>query len=73
MHKGPVAPQSLDFLKAPIFEIDVVIVCNRIDSDYANILHIGKEAFHKVASDEAGGASNEDGLALKIDIIFQHD
>ena len=73
MHKGPVAAKSLDFLKAPIFEIDVVIVCNRIDSDYTNILHIGKETFHKIASDEAGGASNEDRLALKIYIIFQQD
>ena len=73
MYKRPVTAQSLDFLQAAIFEVYVVIVCNRIDSDYTNILYIGKEAFHKVASDEAGGASNEDGLALKIDIIFQHD
>ena len=73
VYKRPVTAQSLDFLQAAIFEIDVVIVCNRIDSDNTDILYIGKEAFHKVASDEAGGACNEDGLALKIDIIFQHD
>ena len=73
MYKRPVTAKSFDFLQAPIFEIDVVIVCNRIDSDYTNILYIGKETFHKIASDEAGSACNEDGLALKIDIIFQHD
>ena len=70
--EGPVALQRLYLLQAFILDVDIIVVGDAVDADYLDVLDIMEQALDEVAADEAGGACDEDGLALEGYIIFYH-
>ena len=70
--EGPVALQRLYLLQAFILDVDIIVVGDAVDADYLDVLDIMEQALNKVAADKAGGACDEDGLALEGYIIFYH-
>ena len=70
--KGPVALQRLYLLQAFILDVDIVVVGDAVDADHLDVLDIMEQALDEVATDKAGGACDEDGLALEGYIIFYH-
>ena len=72
MNKCPVAMQSLYFLQTLILDVNIIVVCNRIDTDNLDVLDIAEESLDEVATDKAGSARHEDGFALEIYVILYH-
>lgn len=70
--EGPVALQRLYLLQAFILDVDIVVVGDAVDAYHLDVLNIMEQALDEVAADEAGGACDEDGLALEGYIIFYH-
>ena len=70
--EGPVALQRLYLLQAFILDVDIVVVGDAVDADYLDVLDIMEQALYKVAADKAGGACDEDGLALEGYVVFYH-
>lgn len=70
--EGPVALQRLYLLQAFIFDVDIIVVGDAVDADYLDVLDIMEQALDEVAANKAGGACDEDGLALEGYIIFYH-
>ena len=72
VYKSPVPFQSLYFFQTFILDVDIIVIGNRINTYHFNVLYIMKKTFNEVAADKAGGACDEDGLALEDYIIFYH-
>ena len=72
LDKGPVAPEGFDFPQPFVFDIYIVIIRDRVDSDDSDVPDIGKQSFDQVGSDETGGAGHENGLSIKSHILLQH-
>ena len=70
--EGPVALQRFYLLQAFILDVDIVVVGDAVNADYLDVLDIMEQALDEVAADKAGGACDEDGLALEGYIIFYH-
>ena len=70
--EGPVALQRFYLLQTFILDVDIVIVGDAIDADHLDVLDIMEQALDEIAADKAGGACDEDGLALEGYIIFYH-
>ena len=70
--KCPVTMQSLYFFQTLILDVDIVVVGNRIDSNYLDVLDIMEESFDEIAADKASSARHKDGLSFEIYIIFYH-
>ena len=72
MNKCPVAMQSLYFLQTLILDVNIIVVCNRIDTDNLDVLDIAEESLDEVAADKANSACHKDGLSFEIYIIIYH-
>lgn len=70
--EGPVALQRLYLLQAFILDVDIIVVGDAVDADHLDVLDIMEQALYKVAADKAGGACDEDGLALEGYVVFYH-
>ena len=70
--EGPVALQRLYLLQTFILDVGIVVVGDAVNTDHLDVLDIMEQALDEVAADEAGGACDEDGLALEGYIIFYH-
>lgn len=70
--EGPVALQRLYLLQAFNLDVDIVIVGDAVDADYLDVPDFLEQALDEVAADKAGGACDEDGLALEGYVIFYH-
>ena len=72
MDKSPIPMQGFDFFQTLTLDVDIVVICNRIDTDNLDVLDIVKESLDEVAADKAGSARHKDGLSFEIYIIFYH-
>ena len=72
MNKCPVAMQSLYFLQTLILDVNIIVVCNRIDTDNLDVLDIAEESLDEVAADKASSTCHKDGFALEIYVILYH-
>lgn len=70
--EGPIALQRFYLLQTFIFDVDIVVVGDAIDADHLDVLDIMEQALDEVAADKAGGACDEDGLALEGYVVFYH-
>lgn len=70
--KCPIPMQGFDFFQTLTLDVDIVVICNRIDTDNLDVLDIVKESLDEVAADKAGSARHKDGLSFEIYIIFYH-
>ena len=70
--KGPVTPEGFDFPQPFVFDIYIVIIRDRVDSNDSDVPDIDKQSFHQVGSDETGGAGHENGLSIQSHILLQH-
>lgn len=70
--KSPVTMQGFDFFQTLILDVNIIVVCNRIDTDNLDVLDIVEETLDEVAADKTSSACHEDGLALEIYIIIYH-
>ena len=68
--KSPITIQSLYFFQTFIFDIDIIVIGNRINTYHFNVLYIVEKTLYEIASDEASGTCYEDGLALKVYIML---
>ena len=72
VHKFPIAAERVDFIKPGLFDSHVVIVSYRVDSDYPDIFIIRKQPLDEVTADKTGRSCHEDGLPVKVYIVFKH-
>lgn len=70
--KCPVTMQGFNFFQPIIFDVDIVVVGDRIDTDNLDVLDIVEESLDEVATDKASSARHENGFVLEIYIIFYH-
>ena len=70
--EGPVALQRLYLLQAFNLDVDIVVVGDAVDADHLDVLDFLEQALDEVAADKAGGACDEDGLALEGYVVFYH-
>ncbi len=68
----PFASEDFYFAKPPIFEIDIIIVSERVDPHHSDVLVHLEQPADKVAADESGSACHKDRASLEIHIIRQH-
>lgn len=73
MNKLPISVKSLYFFETLVLDVDIVVVCDAVNTDYLDILYILKQTLNEIRSDKACCSSNENGLALKIYIILYHE
>lgn len=66
--EGKRLPVPRQHLKPFFFQRDIVIVGNRVEADDMDAGKLLDQCFGKMAADEAGGSSNQDGLLCKIDM-----
>ena len=62
--KSPVTMQSLYFFQTLILDVDIVVVGDGIDTDNLDVLDIAEKSLDEVATDKAGSARHENGLAF---------
>ena len=72
MDKCPVTMQGFNFFQPLIFDVNIVVVGDRIDTDNLDVLDIVEESLDEVAADKASSARHENGFVLEIYIIFYH-
>ena len=70
--KSPVAMQSLYFFQTLILDVNIIVVGERIYSNYLDVLDIVEESLDEIATDKAGSSRHKDGLSFEIYIIFYH-
>lgn len=70
--KSPIPMQGFDFFQTLILDVDIIVVGNRIDSNYLDVLDIVEESLDEVAADKTSSACHEDGFALEIYVILYH-
>ena len=68
--KSPVTIHSLYLIQTFIFDIDIIVIGNRINTYHFNVLYIVEKTLYEIAADKAGGTCYEDGLALKVYIML---
>ena len=68
--KIPVTIHSLYLFQTFIFDIDIIVIGNRINTYHFNVLYIVEKTLYEIAADKAGGTCYEDGLALKVYIML---
>ena len=64
--------QGFDFFQTLILDVDIVVISNRVNTYYLDVLDIMEESLDEVATDKAGSACHEDGFALEIYVILYH-
>ena len=69
-NESPVSVECRDFGQTFIFDIDIIVIGNRINTYHFNVLYIVEKTLYEIASDEASGTCYEDGLALKVYIML---
>ena len=70
--ESPVALQRFYLLQTFILDVDIIVVGDAVDADHLDVLDIMKQALDEVAADKAGGACDEDGLALEGYVVYYH-
>ena len=68
--KSPVTIHSLYLFQTFIFDIDIIVIGNRINAYHFNVLYIVEKTLYEIASDEAGGTCYKNSLALKVYIML---
>ena len=68
--KSPVTIHSLYLFQTFIFDIDIIVIGNRINTYHFNVLYIVEKTLYEIAADKAGCTCYEDGLALKVYIML---
>ena len=68
--KSPVTIHSLYLFQTFIFDIDIIVISNRINTYHFNVLYIVEKTLYEIAAYKAGGTCYEDGLALKVYIML---
>ena len=53
-----------------IFDIDIIVIGNRINAYHFNVLYIVEKTLYEIAADKAGGTCYKNGLALKVYIML---
>ncbi len=62
LDEGPAFCHTFYLTQALVFEADIVVVGDGVDADDPDVLHVGEQAFHEVAADEAGGTGDQNGF-----------
>ena len=68
--KSPVTIHSLYLFQTFIFDIDIIVIGNRINTYHFNVLYIVEKTLYEIAADKACCTCYEDGLALKVYIML---
>ena len=68
--KSPVTIHSLYLIQTFIFDIDIIVIGNRINAYHFNVLYIVEKTLYEIAADKACCTCYEDGLALKVYIML---
>ena len=68
--KSPVTIHSLYLFQTFIFDIDIIVIGNRINAYHFNVLYIVEKTLYEIAADKACCTCYEDGLALKVYIML---
>ena len=68
--KSPVTIHSLYLFQTFIFDIDIIVIGNRINTYHFNVLYIVEKTLYEIAADKACYTCYEDGLALKVYIML---
>ena len=68
--KSPVTIHSLYLFQTFIFDIDIIVIGNRINTYHFNVLYIVEKTLYEIASDEAGGTCYKNSLVLKVYIML---
>ena len=64
MNKSPIPMQGFNFFQPLILDVDIVVVGDGIATDNLDVLNIAEKPLDEVATDKAGSARHEDGLAF---------
>ena len=68
--KSPVTIHSLYLFQTFIFDIDIIVIGNRINAYHFNVLYVVEKTLYEIAADKACCTCYEDGLALKVYIML---
>ena len=67
-------PGALFYFGEPaIFDIDIIIVSNRVYPDYRNVADVAEKTLYKIAPDKPGRPCHKDRLTGKVHIRCKHD
>lgn len=56
MNKSPIPMQGFDFFQTLILDVNIIVVCNRINTNDLDVLDIVEESLDEVAADKASSA-----------------
>ena len=68
--KSPVTIHSLYLFQTFIFDIDIIVIGNRINTYHFNVLYIVEKTLYEIAAYKAGGTCYKNSLALKVYIML---
>ena len=71
-HEGPVAVQCLDFRQSAIFDVYIVIVCDRVYSDDFYVGEFIEKSLDQIAAYESGCTGHQNGFPVQRNIVFYH-
>ena len=64
--------QGLQFSQSVLFQRNVIIVVNIVETDNVRPVRILEKLLHQVRSDEPGASGNQYALVLQLNILIQH-
>ena len=70
VNEGPRFIQCLNFFQALVFNVDIIIIGNRVNTNYLNIFYIMKQTFDEVATYETSSPRNEHDFSFKTDVVL---
>lgn len=72
VNKSPIPMLGFDFFQTLILDVDIIVIGERIYSNYLDVLDIVEDSLDEIATDKACSACHEDGFAIEIYIILYH-
>ena len=68
--KSPVTIHSLYLFQTFIFDIDIIVIGNRINTYHFNVLYIVEKTLYEIAAYKAGGTCYKNSLAFEVYIML---
>ena len=60
----------LDLGQTPFFQTDLIIVVHAVKTDDGSARELSQQAEHEIRSDKAGGAGDQDGFIVQLNVSF---
>ena len=61
-----------DLLESFVFDVDIIIVCDGINTNHFDVLYVVEKTFYEVAANKTCSTCYKNCLAFKIYVVFYH-